>query len=67
MENKNPNILSKMINEFVDGGNISYYFFHRNYEDGSLELNITFKDGNISNNVKEKYDVEEIDSCAYWE
>ena len=49
--------------------NIKDFYFHRNYNSGSLELNIEFIDYKKTNEVldKVKNEVAESDSSAFWE
>jgi hypothetical protein len=63
----NSDQLIKLINRFIELDNIDDYYFHRNYNDGSLELNITFKDYSVSNKIEEEFKIKEIDASAYWE
>lgn len=58
--------LSEIIKELEDVGGISEYYLHRNYYSGELELNIDFNN-NVSDEILEKSNIRESESCAYWE
>lgn len=58
--------LSGIIRELEDNGAIKECYLHHQYYTGELELNIEFNN-DIADKILEKSDIEEIDSCAYWE
>jgi hypothetical protein len=66
-KNENTGELGELISQLSN--NASDYFFHRNYDGGNLELNITFNDSDITQKFvdENKEKVRVIDACAYWE
>jgi hypothetical protein len=64
--NNNRELL-EIITRFIELENIDDYYFHRDYDNGSLQLNIEFKNYDISEKIKNEFKIKEIDSCAYWE
>lgn len=52
----------------IDDKNIKTAYFHRNANNGNLELNIEFSEENgLSFNLVENLDIEEIGESAIWE
>ncbi|MGN2371432.1 hypothetical protein ACTFJW_15530 [Clostridium cagae] len=58
--------LSEIIKELEDKGGINNFYLHRQYYTGVLELNIEFNN-DISDEILEKNNIRESESCAYWE
>lgn len=62
---KIPGDLSKLIMSIEAVEGIENYYLHRNWHDGSIELNIEFN--SAADRVLEYTDIKERGSCAFWE
>ncbi len=64
-----PGELSKFIMSIEAIEGIEEYYLHRNWHDGSIELNIRFngKAEELLDKAEENEDIRSIDSCAFWE
>lgn len=58
--------LSDLIKELEEKGAIRDCFLHRGYYNGRLELNIEFNN-DVADEILEKSEIREEDSCAFWE
>lgn len=58
--------LSDIIKEIEDKNGIDYYYLHKSYDTGYLKLNIEFNN-EIADAILNKYAINMITSCAYWE
>jgi len=58
--------LSKIIEELENKGAIKRFYLHREYYTGKLELNIEF-DNEKADDILNKSNIQEADTCAFWE
>lgn len=58
--------LSDIIKEIEDKNGIDDYYLHKSYNTGDLELNIEFNN-EIADAILNKYAINMITSCAFWE
>lgn len=58
--------LSNIIKELEQKKGITDYYLHRNYDTGTIELNIEFNN-DIADKILQEHNIKEIESCAFWE
>lgn len=58
--------LSEIIKQIEDIDGIDSYFLYRDYDNGMLQLNVSFKNEKVDD-ILLKSDIKQSDSSAFWE